>query len=287
MKKIHIVGLGLLGGSFALALKKAKPEIKLTGFDSNPKNLEDALTLGLVDESKNQADSDTDIIILATPANTLRTLLQETLDRIGLETLVVDFGSAKELLCKSVEDHPKREQYLAGHPIAGTEYSGPKAAKADLLDRKVFIICEMEKTNIHLKAKAYEVLEALNMKLRFMDPEEHDKHLAFVSHLSHITSFMLGKTVLDKMEDEKNIFDMAGSGFASTVRLAKSSPAMWAPIMQENKKNILEAMSLYIANLSKFRDKIIADDYEGLYHEMEKINKIREILDLGGLGEGY
>lgn len=281
MKKIHIVGLGLLGGSFALALKKAKPEIKLTGFDSNPKNLEDALTLGLVDEAKNEADSDTDIIILATPANTLRALLQETLDRIGPETLVVDFGSAKELLCKSVEDHPKREQYLAGHPIAGTEYSGPKAAKADLLDRKVFIICEMEKTNIHLKAKAYEVLEALNMKLRFMDPEEHDKHLAFVSHLSHITSFMLGKTVLDKMEDEKNIFDMAGSGFASTVRLAKSSPAMWAPIMQENKKNILEAMSLYIANLSKFRDKIIADDYEGIYHEMEKINKIREILDLG------
>lgn len=264
-----------------MALKKAKPEIKLTGFDSNPKNLEDALTLGLVDEAKNQADSDTDIIILATPANTLRALLQETLDRIGPETLVVDFGSAKELLCKSVEDHPKREQYLAGHPIAGTEYSGPKAAKADLLDRKVFIICEMEKTNIHLKAKAYEVLEALNMKLRFMDPEEHDKHLAFVSHLSHITSFMLGKTVLDKMEDEKNIFDMAGSGFASTVRLAKSSPAMWAPIMQENKKNILEAMSLYIANLSKFRDKIIADDYEGIYHEMEKINKIREILDLG------
>jgi prephenate dehydrogenase len=282
MKKIHIVGLGLLGGSFALALKKAKPEITLTGFDSNPKNLADALALALVEEAKEQADPDTDIIILATPANTLRPLLLETLDRIGPETLVVDFGSAKELLCKSVEDHPKREQYLAGHPIAGTEYSGPKAAKVDLLDRKVFIICEMEKTNIHLKAKAYEVLEALNMKLRFMDPEEHDKHLAFVSHLSHISSFMLGKTVLDKMEDEKNIFDMAGSGFASTVRLAKSSPAMWAPIMQENKKNILEAMSLYIANLSKFRDKIIADDYEGLYHEMEKINKIREILDLGG-----
>jgi prephenate dehydrogenase len=119
------------------------------------------------------------------------------------------------------------------------------------------------------------------MKLRFMDPEEHDRHLAFVSHLSHISSFMLGKTVLDKMEDEKNIFDMAGSGFASTVRLAKSSPAMWAPIMEENKKNILDAMSLYIANLSKYRDKIISDDYEGLANEMGKVNKIRDILDLG------
>lgn len=281
MKKIHIIGLGLLGGSFSLALKQVKPEIHFTGFDSNPQNLQDALTLGIIDEAKEKADADTDIIVLATPANTLSELLLQTLDEISPETLVMDFGSTKELLCQKVAEHPKRDHYLAGHPIAGTEYSGPKAAKVDLLDRKVFIICEMEKTDIHLKAKAYEVLEALNMKLRFMDPEEHDKHLAFVSHLSHITSFMLGKTVLDKMEDEKNIFDMAGSGFASTVRLAKSSPGMWAPIMQENKKNILEAMSLYISNLSKFRDKIIADDYEGLYHEMEKTNKIKDILDLG------
>jgi len=281
MKKIHIIGLGLLGGSFALALKKAKPEIKFTGYDLNPQNLEDALTLGIIEEAKDKPDADTDVIILATPANTLSDLLVKFLGKIGPDTLVMDFGSTKEALCKSIADHPKREQYLAGHPIAGTEYSGPKAAKVDLLDKKVFIICEMEKTNIHLKGMAYDILEALNMKLRFMDPEEHDRHLAFVSHLSHISSFMLGKTVMDKMEDEKNIFDMAGSGFASTVRLAKSSPAMWAPIMEENKKNILDAMSLYIASLSKFRDKIIADDYEGLANEMAKVNKIRDILDLG------
>jgi len=281
MKKIHIIGLGLLGGSFALALKKAKPEIKFTGYDLNPQNLEDALTLGIIEEAKDKPDADTDVIVLATPANTLSDLLVKFLGEIGPNTLVMDFGSTKEALCKSIADHPKREQYLAGHPIAGTEYSGPKAAKVDLLDKKVFIICEMEKTNIHLKGMAYDILEALNMKLRFMDPEEHDRHLAFVSHLSHISSFMLGKTVMDKMEDEKNIFDMAGSGFASTVRLAKSSPAMWAPIMEENKKNILDAMSLYIASLSKFRDKIIADDYEGLANEMAKVNKIKDILDLG------
>jgi prephenate dehydrogenase len=281
MKKIHIIGLGLLGGSFALALKKAKPEIKFTGYDSNSQNLADAIALGIIEEAKEKPDLDSDVIVLATPANTLSDLLIKSLDEIGPNTLVMDFGSTKEALCKSVADHPKREQYLAGHPIAGTEYSGPKAAKEDLLDKKVFIICEMEKTNIHLKGLAYEIFEALNMKLRFMDPEEHDRHLAFVSHLSHISSFMLGKTVLDKMEDEKNIFDMAGSGFASTVRLAKSSPAMWAPIMEENKKNILDAMSLYIASLSKFRDKIIADDYEGLANEMGKVNKIRDILDLG------
>jgi len=280
MKKIHVVGLGLLGGSFALALKKVSPYIRFTGYDVNPQNQIDALTLGIIDEAKPEADPDTDIIVLATPADTLSELLKDALDKIGSETLVMDFGSTKANLCSAVSEHPKRAHYLAGHPIAGTEYSGPKAANADLLNRKVFIVCEMERTDLHLKSKAYEVLEALNMKLRFMDPEEHDSQLAFVSHLSHISSFMLGKTVLDKMEDDKNIFDMAGSGFASTVRLAKSSPAMWAPIMKENKKNILEALSMYIVNLSKFRDKILANDYEGVFHEMEKINKIRDILDL-------
>lgn len=280
MKKIHIIGLGLLGGSFSLALRKVKPEIHFTGFDKDAKNLQDALTLGIIDEAKDKADPDTEIVILATPADTLEGILKESLDQAGPDTLMMDFGSTKAKLCQSVANHPKRSQYLAGHPIAGTEYSGPKAAQVDLLDKKVFIICEMEKTDLHLKGKAYEVLEALNMKLRFMDPEEHDNQLAFVSHLSHISSFMLGKTVLDKMEDDKNVFDMAGSGFASTVRLAKSSPAMWAPILSENKKNILEALSMYISNLSKFRDKIIADDVEGLYLEMEKINAIRDILDL-------
>ncbi|MFC0263963.1 prephenate dehydrogenase [Fontibacter flavus] len=280
MKKIHIIGLGLLGGSFSLALKKVKPEIHFTGYDKDAKNLQDAFTLGIIDEAKDKADPDTDIVILATPADSLEGILKESLDQAGQDTLIMDFGSTKAKLCQSVANHPKRSQYLAGHPIAGTEYSGPKAAQEDLLDKKVFIICEMEKTDLHLKGKAYEVLEALNMKLRFMDPEEHDNQLAFVSHLSHISSFMLGKTVLDKMEDDKNVFDMAGSGFASTVRLAKSSPAMWAPILSENKKNILEALSMYISNLSKFRDKIIADDVEGLYLEMEKINAIRDILDL-------
>jgi prephenate dehydrogenase len=143
------------------------------------------------------------------------------------------------------------------------------------------ILCELEKTDLHLKEKAYRLFDALNLKLRFMDPEEHDRHLAFVSHLSHLTSFMLGKTVLQKMEDEKNIFDMAGSGFSSTVRLAKSSPDMWAPIFIENKENVLASLDGYIANLSAFREKIAASDGEGLKKEMSEINAIRGILDFG------
>jgi len=281
MKKIHIIGLGLLGGSFGLGARQKFPELTISGYDSNPQNLKDALTLGIITVAKENPDPDTDLIILATPADTLGDLLLKTLDLVEEDTLIFDVGSTKAKLCALMANHPKRRQYLAAHPIAGTEYSGPKAAFPDLLERKVLIICELEKTDLHLKEKAYQLFDALNIKLRFMDPEEHDRHLAFVSHLSHISSFMLGETVLQKMADEKNIFDMAGSGFASTVRLAKSSPAMWAPIFIENKENILSALDGYIANLSAFRDKIASDDKAGLFEEMGEINKIRDILDLG------
>jgi prephenate dehydrogenase len=281
MKKIHIIGLGLLGGSFGLGARQKFPELTITGHDSNPQNLADALTLGIITEAKEIPDEDTDLVILATPADTLGGLVLQTLEQVGENTLVFDVGSTKGGLCALLTEHPKRSQYLAAHPIAGTEYSGPKAASVDLLERKVLIICELEKTDLHLKEKAYQLFEALNLKLRFMDPEEHDRHLAFVSHLSHISSFMLGETVLQKMEDEKNIFDMAGSGFASTVRLAKSSPAMWAPIFTENKENILSALDGYIANLISFRNQIEAGDAKGLFDKMAEINKIRDILDLG------
>lgn len=281
MKKIHIVGLGLLGGSFGLAARKKFPELKITGSDISEQNQKDALTMGIITEVKDTPDQDTDIVILATPADTLGDLLIKTLDQIGEETLIIDLGSTKSKICLQVSSHPKRAHFLACHPIAGTEYSGPKAAFADLLDRKVMILCEMEKTDLHLKEKAYSLFDALNLKLRFMDPEEHDRHLAFVSHLSHISSFMLGKTVLQRMADDKNIFDMAGSGFASTVRLAKSSPAMWAPILTENKDNILAALDGFIANLSEIRTKVAENDSAAIHSDLTEINKIRDILDLG------
>jgi prephenate dehydrogenase len=281
MKKIHIVGLGLLGGSFGLAARKKFPELKITGSDISEQNQKDALTMGIITEVKDTPDQDTDIVILATPADTLGDLLIKTLDQIGEETLIIDLGSTKSKICLQVSSHPKRAHFLACHPIAGTEYSGPKAAFAELLDRKVMILCEMEKTDLHLKEKAYSLFDALNLKLRFMDPEEHDRHLAFVSHLSHISSFMLGKTVLQRMADDKNIFDMAGSGFASTVRLAKSSPAMWAPILTENKDNILAALDGFIANLADIRAKVADSDGASIYSDLAEINKIRDILDLG------
>jgi len=282
MKKIHIIGLGLLGGSFALALKKVKPELLFTGTDNNAQHLQEALSLGIIDQAQEEADKDTDIVIVATPINTIEPLLHSILDKVQANTLVMDFGSTKESICQAVAKHPNRQNYLAVHPIAGTEYSGPKAAKEDLLAGKILSICEMEKTSLDLKAMAYEVFEALNMNLRFMDPHDHDLQFAYISHLSHISSFMLGKTVLDKMKDDSHILDMAGSGFSTTVRLAKSSPGTWAPIFIDNKKNVLEALDLYINNLMVFRETIQGEDAEGLFNEMAEINKIGKILDYGG-----
>ena len=281
MKKIHIIGLGLLGGSFALALKKAKPEILFTGTDNDPQHLQEALSLGIIDEARDQADEDTDVIIIATPIHTIVPLLKEILDNVQKNTLVMDFGSTKKSICEAVADHPNRENYLAVHPIAGTEYSGPKAAITGLLHGKVLSICEMEKTSLELKALAYDIFEALHMNLRFMDPDDHDIQFAYISHLSHISSFMLGKTVLDKMKDNRHILDMAGSGFSTTVRLAKSSPATWSPIFIDNKENIVEALDLYIGNLAAFREKIMAEDADGLRQEMAEVNKIGKILDYG------
>ncbi|AGA76422.1 prephenate dehydrogenase [Echinicola vietnamensis] len=279
MKQIHIIGLGLLGGSFSLGLKKALTGLSVSGFDLNKGHLQEALSLGIIDRVSETVPADTDLVIVATPVDTISGIVSRLLDHIPPETLVVDFGSTKEHICSSVSGHAHRQNFLAAHPIAGTEYAGPSAAFPDLLKGKIMILCETDKTGPDLCKKAYRAFEALEMQIRIMGPHEHDNQLAFVSHLSHISSFMLGKTVLDKMEDDKHILNMAGSGFASTVRLAKSSPSMWTPIMKENKENILEALNGYIENLASFRDHLVNDQYEELSKNMKNANQIGQILN--------
>ncbi|MEP2059022.1 MAG: prephenate dehydrogenase/arogenate dehydrogenase family protein, partial [Maribacter litoralis] len=171
-----------------------------------------------------------------------------------------------------------RRNFLACHPIAGTEFSGPSAAIHDLFKDKTNIICEVELTAFKLQEMALKVFQAIGMRIRYMNPVAHDKHIAYVSHLSHISSFMLGKTVIEKEKNERDIFDMAGSGFESTVRLAKSSPAMWTPIFKQNKENVVETLEEYIQNLTAFKELLLKDDYEGIYNEMNNTNKIKGIL---------
>jgi len=277
--KIGIIGLGLIGGSIALKLKEVNNKIVIYGFDQNTDSLDYSLKNNIIDKRFN-LDSliGFDYIFLAIPVESIKKQLKIILDKISKETLVIDLGSTKYQICNSVKTHNNRSNFLAAHPIAGTEFSGPLAAQKDLFNNKVMILCETENTNTSLLLSAIEIFKKLGMTIKTMDSLEHDKHIAYVSHLSHISSFMLGKTVMDKEDDEQTIYDMAGSGFESTVRLAKSSPEMWSSIFIENKKYIIESLEEYIVNINNFKKLIEGGDQENLNTEMKKINGIREIL---------
>jgi len=277
--EVVIIGIGLIGGSFARDLRRIDPRARISGMDVNAGHLAQAKSLGLVDSTDGAARlGEADLVLVCTPVDVLVQELPSILDRVKDDALVIDAGSTKALVCKAVAAHPKRRNFLACHPIAGTEFSGPEAALEGLYEGKTNIICEVEQTAFKLQERALDLFRDLGMRIRYMNPEAHDRHVAYVSHLSHISSFMLGKTVIEKEKDERDIFDMAGSGFESTVRLAKSSPAMWTPIFRQNKAHVLEILKAYIANLEDFREKLSQDDYKGIYDEMDYTNKIREIL---------
>lgn len=279
--KATIIGLGLIGGSMALDLRKAGIAQQLTGVDLNTENAARAVALKLVDriEDEGIAISSADLIILAIPVNALSQFLPSVLDSIKKTAVVIDAGSTKRMICKSVANHPNRGQFVAAHPIAGTENSGPDAAFEGLFRGKTNIICEKEKSSKHALDVAVKLATALGMNTIYMEPEEHDKHVAYVSHLSHVSSFLLGQTVLDIERDEKNIFALAGSGFASTVRLAKSSPDMWAPIFEQNAEFLSQALLEYIMHLQKFQYYLMKRDAKELQRIMKDANRIREILN--------
>lgn len=278
--KIYVIGIGLIGGSIALSAKELNPQITIFGIDNNEAHTTEALALGVIDQAAVLDDlSNADIVIVSVPVDVTMTLLPQVLDRINDDAIVFDVGSTKSLVCEAVANHPKRRNFLATHPIAGTEFSGPSAALAGLFNGKTNIICEVEKTAFKLQEKALLLFNAMGMRIRYMEPKSHDKHIAYMSHLSHISSFMLGKTVIEKEKHEQDIFDMAGSGFESTVRLAKSSPAMWTPIFKQNKQQVLEGLEEYIANLTQFRDLLVKDDFNAIHDEMQSVNKIKEILN--------
>jgi prephenate dehydrogenase len=277
---IYVIGLGLIGGSMALDIKTHFKEAVIFGIDNNEDHIKQAIQLGIIDHKATINDLvHADFVILSTPVDVSVMILPSILDNIGNETIVFDVGSTKFPICDAVVNHAKRRNFMATHPIAGTEFSGPSAALKGLFVGKTNIICEVEKTTFKLQEKALEIFKKLGMRIRYMDPKSHDKHVAYVSHLSHISSFMLGKTVIEKEKDEQDIFDMAGSGFESTVRLAKSSPAMWTPIFKQNKKQVVKTLEEYISNLSKFKTLLEEDNYDEVYNEMESVNKIKEILN--------
>ena len=277
---VYIIGVGLIGGSMALDIKSNYDNVTVFGIDNNENYLDAALNLNIIDNKASIPDlAEADFVILAVPVDIALVILPSILDAINDETLVFDVGSTKFPICDAISNHSKRRNFMATHPIAGTEFSGPTAAVLGLFQGKTNIICEVEKTTFKLQQQALELFDKLGMRIRYMDAKSHDKHIAYVSHLSHISAFMLGKTVIEKEKDERDIFDMAGSGFESTVRLAKSSPAMWSPIFKQNKKHVVKTLGEYISNLSKFKDLLESDNYDAVYEEMQSVNKIKEILN--------
>ena len=277
---INIIGIGLLGGSFALALREKYPHLKFVGVDQSTVNQKIALAKGLVDEvlPLEEALQQAELSVLATPVDSIRQLLPEILDQIPAGRTVMDLGSTKEAICQIADTHPKRAQFVAVHPMAGTENSGPGAAFRELLPGKNVIICDAPKSHPDSLSLVEALLRDAGMKIHYMTPAEHDLHLAYVSHLSHISSFALGLTVLVKEKDEKTIFDMASTGFSSTVRLAKSSPAMWAPIFDQNKENVSKALADYIDLLQRFKQAIDERDITQSLDFMVKANEIGRIL---------
>ena len=277
--KVGIVGLGLIGGSIGLKLKDLYDNIIIYGYDIDDDSVSYCLKNKIIDvKFDEEFISELDFLFLAIPVDSIKKQLSDYLNKTSNKTLIIDLGSTKFQICNSVDNHQNRKNYLAAHPIAGTEFSGPHSAKKDLFNDKVMILCDTEKTDPNLLLDAKKIIKSLGMSIKTMNSKEHDKHIAYVSHLSHISSFMLGKTVMDKEDDDHAIYNMAGSGFESTVRLAKSSPEMWSSIFVENKKNIIESLDEYISNINNFKKLIEISDQKTLNDEMRRINGIKKIL---------
>ena len=277
--KVGIIGLGLIGSSLALKISEAYNDITIYGEDISESNLKYTIENKIIGNKLEEKDySKLDILFVAIPVDQVLKVLSPILDKVGENTLVVDLGSTKKPICDLVNSNQNRRKFLAAHPIAGTEFSGPMSADSSLFDNKIIILCETEKTENRLLNIAKDLFLSIGMSIKEMTADEHDKHIAYVSHLSHITSFMLGKTVMDKEKDEETIYDMAGSGFESTVRLGKSSPSMWTPIFNQNKKNIIDALDEYLKNIKNFKHLIETDNLSEMFNEMEQINGIKNIL---------
>lgn len=276
---ITFIGTGHIGGSMAIALKENGFASHIIGVDARVESLDKALRRRIIDEAADLEEGvrRADLVVLATPVDVTQGLLPQVLALADGRT-VMDVGSTKEAILRAVKEHPGRPRYVATHPMAGTEYSGIEAAVPGLFDGKYTVICDAGDSDQGALAAVEALYRSMNMKIAYLGGKEHDVHTAYVSHISHISAFALALTVLEKERDEKRIFELASSGFASTVRLAKSSPDMWEPIFRQNRDNVLDVLDEHISVLSTFRSLLIKKDFERFYELMVKANEIRKTL---------
>lgn len=279
--KISIIGVGLIGGSIALKLRQKGITDFIYGIDNNNEHLNEALELKIIDAKVDleYGIKNSDLIILAIPVDAARKLLPNVLDLISDNQTVMDAGSTKAGIVNAVKDHPKRSRFVAFHPMWGTENNGPKSAVSESFSGKAGVICNKEESAADALQLIEKIVESLDMHLIYMNAEDHDVHTAYISHISHITSYALANTVLEKEREEETIFQLASSGFSSTVRLAKSHPEMWVPIFKQNKENVLDVLNEHIAQLRKFKAALEKENFEYLGELISNANKIRGILD--------
>jgi prephenate dehydrogenase len=277
---VSIIGLGLIGGSLAIGLRNSGFATRIIGVEQNPAHAQKALALGLADEvlPLREAVAASDLIIAATPVSTLTNLLPVILDQIMAHQTVIDVGSTKAPVLDSVARHPNRARFVATHPMAGTEYSGPEAAIPNLFNGKCCVLCETGNSAPDALAVVSELYRSLEMRLTELNGPDHDLHVAYVSHISHIASFALALTVLEKEKEEDRIFELASGGFSSTVRLAKSNPDTWIPIFQQNRDAVLDVLDEFINTVSRFRTLLIKKDFDTFHDMITHANDIRRII---------
>jgi len=279
-ENVTIIGVGLIGGSYALALKDKGIAKNIIGVTRSEASAKKALDLQLIDETLplKEAVAKSDLIYISIPVDTTITTVLEVMNLINDKQIVVDAGSTKNALCEALKNHPRRGRFVASHPMWGTEYSGPEAAVHGAFEGRACVICEKEKSDEDAVKTVEDIYRELGMHIVYMDAASHDVHAAYVSHISHITSFALANTVLEKEREEDAIFELAGGGFESTVRLAKSNPAMWAPIFMQNRENVLDVLNEHISQLRKFKASLEKENIEYLIELMDNANKIKRII---------
>ena len=277
---VTIVGVGLISGSFSLALKEKGLAKNIIGVSRTEASVQKAKELGIIDEALplEEAVLKSDLVYVAIPVDVTVPIMRKIMDLVTDRQIVADAGSTKQALCAALENHPNRSRFVATHPMWGTEYSGPEAAVRDAFSGRACVICEKEKSDAAAANTIEEIYRQLGMHIIYMDADSHDLHTAYVSHISHITSFALANTVLEKEKEEDTIFELASAGFESTVRLAKSNPAMWIPIFMQNKENVLDVLNEHISQLRKFKSCLEKENYDYLAELIRNANKIQKII---------
>ncbi len=277
---VTIVGVGLISGSFALGLKEKGLARNIIGVSRTEASSKKAIELGLIDEALplEEAVKKSDLIYVAIPVDATLPVMQTIMDLVTDKQIVADAGSTKEALCAALADHPMRSRFVASHPMWGTEYSGPEAAVKNAFAGRACVICEKERSDQQAVDTIEKIYRELGMHILYMNAKDHDMHTAYISHISHITSFALANTVLEKEKEDNAIFELASAGFESTVRLAKSNPSMWAPIFMQNRENILDVLNEHISQLRKFKACLEKENSDYLWELMENANRIRRII---------